>query len=55
MGPGTVWDLPRDADVKLLEWQGQPVAVQEHLNLVLRALYETAETPRSADVMQPQM
>jgi hypothetical protein len=48
VGPGTVWDLPRDADVKLLEWQGQPVAVQEHLNLVLRALYETAETPRTA-------
>ena len=38
----------RDADVKLLEWQGQPVAVQEHLDLVLRALYETAETPRTA-------
>jgi Phage portal protein, SPP1 Gp6-like/Domain of unknown function (DUF4055) len=48
VGPGTVWDLPRDADVKLLEWQGQPVAVQEHINLVLRALYETAETPRTA-------
>jgi hypothetical protein len=48
VGPGTVWDLPRDADVKLLEWQGQPVAVQEHLNLVLRVLYETAETPRTA-------
>ncbi len=48
VGPGTVWDLPRDADVKLLEWTGQPVAVQEHVNLVLRALYETAETPRTA-------
>ena len=48
VGPGSVWDLPRDADVKLLEWQGQPVAVQEHINLVLRALYETAETPRTA-------
>ena len=48
VGPGSVWDLPRDADVKLLEWQGQPVAVQDHINLVLRTLYETAETPRTA-------
>jgi len=48
VGPGTVWDVPRDADVKLLEWQGQPAAVQDHINQVLRALYETAETPRTA-------
>ncbi|HLH26229.1 MAG TPA: phage portal protein [Chloroflexota bacterium] len=48
VGPGSVWDLPRDADVKLLEWQGQSVAVQDHINQVLRALYETAETPRTA-------
>ncbi len=48
VGPGSVWDIPRDADVRLLEWQGQPVAVQEHINQVLRALYETSETPRTA-------
>jgi hypothetical protein len=48
VGPGSVWDLPRDADVKLLEWHGQPVAVQDHINQVLRALYETSETPRTA-------
>ena len=48
VGPGSVWDLPAGADVKLLEWQGQPVAVQEHINQVLRALYETSETPRTA-------
>ncbi|HZS00771.1 MAG TPA: phage portal protein [Chloroflexota bacterium] len=48
VGPGSVWDLPRDADVKLLEWQGQSVAVQDHINQILRALYETAETPRTA-------
>jgi hypothetical protein len=48
VGPGTVWDLPQDADVKLLEWQGQPIAVQEHIESVRRALYETAETPRTA-------
>ncbi|MBX5493238.1 MAG: phage portal protein, partial [Chloroflexi bacterium] len=47
-GPGTVWDLPPGADVKLLEWRGAAPAVREHLELVLRALYETAETPRSA-------
>jgi hypothetical protein len=48
VGPGTVWDIPVDADVKLLEWQGQPVAVQEHIQQVFRALYEVSETPRSA-------
>ncbi len=48
VGPGTVWDLPPGADVKLLEWRGAAPAVREHLELVLRALYETAETPRSA-------
>jgi len=37
-----------DADVKLLEWQGQAVAVQEHLERVLRTLFEVSETPRSA-------
>jgi hypothetical protein len=34
--------------VKLLEWSGQPPAVQGHIELVLRALYEIAETPRTA-------
>jgi hypothetical protein len=48
VGPGSVWDIPKDADVKLLEWQGQSVAVQDHINQVLRAIYETAETPRTA-------
>jgi len=48
VGPGTVWDIPADADVKLLEWSGQPPAVQGHIELVLRALYEIAETPRTA-------
>ena len=48
VGPGTVWDLPSDADVKLLEWQGQPVAVQEHIERLYRTLYEVAETPRTA-------
>jgi len=48
VGPGTVWDLPLDSDVKLLEWQGQPVAVQEHVERVMRTLFEISETPRSA-------
>ena len=48
VGPGTVWDVPSDADVKLLEWQGQPVAVQEHIERLYRTLYEVAETPRTA-------
>jgi hypothetical protein len=48
VGPGSVWDLPRDADVKLLEWHGPPPAVLEYLQLLLRALYETSETPRTA-------
>ncbi len=48
VGPGTVWDIPLDADVKLLEWSGRAPAVQEHIQTVLRALYEVAETPRTA-------
>jgi hypothetical protein len=48
VGPGTVWDIPADADVKLLEWGGQPPSVQGHVEFVLRALYEIAETPRTA-------
>jgi hypothetical protein len=48
VGPGTVWDIPVDADVKLLEWQGQPPAVQAHIEQVFRALYEVSETPRTA-------
>jgi hypothetical protein len=48
VGPGTVWDIPADADVKLLEWSGRAPAVQEHIQTVLRALYEVAETPRTA-------
>jgi hypothetical protein len=48
MGPGTIWDIPVDADVKLLEWHGQPAAVQEHLEWLFRALYEVTETPRTA-------
>jgi hypothetical protein len=48
VGPGTVWDIPADADVSLLEWRAQPPAVQAHIEFVLRALYEVAETPRTA-------
>jgi len=48
VGPGSVWDLPIDADVKLLEWQGQPVAVQEHIERLYRTLYEVTETPRTS-------
>jgi hypothetical protein len=48
VGPGTVWDIPSDADVKLLEWQGQSVAVGEHIERLYRTLYEVSETPRSA-------
>src|SRR5829696_9343169 len=48
VGPGTVWDIPSDADVKLLEWQGQSVAVGEHIERLYRTLYEVTETPRAA-------
>jgi hypothetical protein len=48
VGPGTVWDIPADADVMLLEWQGQGVEVGEHLDRLLRALFEVSETPRTA-------
>jgi hypothetical protein len=48
VGPGTVWDLPRDADVALLEWRGALPTLQEHVERVLRALYEVAETPRTS-------
>src|SRR3954447_9835268 len=48
VGPGTVWDIPADADVKLLEWHGQPIAAGEHIERLYRTLYEVSETPRSA-------
>ncbi|MGE3273371.1 MAG: phage portal protein, partial [Chloroflexota bacterium] len=48
VGPGTVWDIPSDADVKLLEWQGQAVSVGEHIERLYRTLYEVTETPRAA-------
>jgi hypothetical protein len=48
VGPGTVWDIPLDSDVKLLEWQGQSPSVQEHIERVMRSLFEISETPRSA-------
>ncbi len=48
VGSGTVWDIPADADVQLLEWRGQPPSVQAHVELLFRALYEVAETPRTS-------
>lgn len=48
VGAGTVWDVPADADVHLLEWKGQPPTVQAHVELLFRALYEVAETPRTS-------
>src|SRR5215213_9670251 len=48
VGPGTVWDIPSDADVKLLEWHGQPIAVGDHIERLYRSLYEVSETPRTA-------
>ncbi|HZT08586.1 MAG TPA: phage portal protein [Chloroflexota bacterium] len=48
VGPGTVWDLPRDADVALLEWRGNAPALQDHIERVLRAIYDVSETPRTS-------
>jgi hypothetical protein len=48
VGPGTVWDLPMDGDVKLLEWQGAAPDVGDHIDRLLRAMYEISETPRTA-------
>jgi hypothetical protein len=48
VGPGTVWDIPADATVELLEWKGQPPAVQEHIQRIKQALYEISETPQTA-------
>ncbi len=48
VGPGTVWDIPADADVRLLEWQGAAPAVGDHLDRLLRSIYEVSETPRTA-------
>ncbi|HEX2922398.1 MAG TPA: phage portal protein [Chloroflexota bacterium] len=48
VGPGTVWDIPSDADVILLEWRGQQPAVFEHVDRVMRALHDVAETPKTA-------
>ena len=48
VGPGTVWDLPEGAEVELLEWRGQTPAVQEHIERVMRALHDVAETPKTA-------
>jgi hypothetical protein len=48
VGPATVWDIPADADVSLLEWKGESPAVGEHLDRLKRALFEVAETPQTA-------
>lgn len=48
VGPGTVWDLPADADVALLEWRGTTPAVEDHLKRLQTAIFEVAETPRTA-------
>jgi hypothetical protein len=48
VGPGTVWDLPVDAAVELLEWKGSVPDVEKHLERLQRALYEVGETPRTA-------
>ena len=36
VGPGTVWDVPEGAGVELLEWRGQPPAVDDHVDGVMR-------------------
>lgn len=48
VGPGTVWDIPADAEVSLLEWKGQQPATFEHIDRVMRALHDLAETPKTA-------
>jgi hypothetical protein len=48
VGPGTVWDIPSDASVELLEWKGSPPDVEKHQDRLMRALFEVSETPRTA-------
>ena len=48
VGPGTVWDIPEGAEVELLEWRGQAPTVGEHVERVMRALHDVAETPKTA-------
>lgn len=55
VGPGTVWDVPLDASIELLEWKSQPPAVGEHIERIMRAIYDVSESPRSTfgDTQQP--
>jgi hypothetical protein len=48
IGPGTVWDIPADASVELLEWKGTAPAVEAHLGRLLQAITDVSETPRTA-------
>jgi hypothetical protein len=43
-----VWDIPADADVRLLEWHGQPPQVDTHVDRLQEAIYQVAETPRTS-------
>src|SRR5205085_10771055 len=46
VGPGTVWDIPADADVRLLEWSGQPRRGRGQSQLRLAGQTEVAARPR---------
>ena len=48
VGAGTVWDIPEGADVELLEWKGQQPATFEHVDRIMRAMHDIAETPKTA-------
>lgn len=48
VGPGTVWDVPADAAVELLEWRGESPQVDNHLEALRRAIFEVGETPQTA-------
>lgn len=48
VGPGNIWDIPKDADVELLEWSGEAPAVGEHLERLLESIFRLAESPRSS-------
>lgn len=48
VGPGTVWDIPADSAVELLEWRGNTPDVTAHIRAIREAIFEVSETPRAA-------
>lgn len=48
VGPDAIWDLGREGEVEVIQWEGTPPAVMAYIDKCMQVMYDTSSMPESA-------